>query len=112
VTREANGSLHGAILQFGVFSFGFFEDGDVGIGVFPHGEEILVGGAGFDGIVLHGVGASEVQLCHWNLFACRVPPAKIQNLLKLRRGLIRLLQQQMSFPARIEDPVGSIRRHR
>jgi hypothetical protein len=29
------------LLQLRVFGFGLFQDGDVGIGVFPEGEEIL-----------------------------------------------------------------------
>ena len=32
------------LLQLRVLRFGFFEDGDVGVGVFPEGEEIFVGG--------------------------------------------------------------------
>jgi hypothetical protein len=35
------------LLQLGVFGFGGGENGDVGVGVFPQREEILVGGAGF-----------------------------------------------------------------
>ncbi len=31
--------------QLGVFSFGFLEDGDVGVGVLPQREKILVGPA-------------------------------------------------------------------
>jgi len=34
------------LLQPCVFSFGFFQDGDVGVGVFPEVEEVLVSGAG------------------------------------------------------------------
>ena len=32
------------LLQLCVLGLGFLQDGDVGIGVFPEGEEILVGG--------------------------------------------------------------------
>ncbi len=32
------------LLQLRVLAFGLFQDGDVGIGVFPEGEEILVTG--------------------------------------------------------------------
>jgi hypothetical protein len=32
------------LLQFRVLGSGLFEDGDVGVGVFPECEEILVGG--------------------------------------------------------------------
>jgi hypothetical protein len=37
------GSL-GELLQLRVLRFRFFQDGYVGVGVFPEGEEILVGG--------------------------------------------------------------------
>jgi len=33
-------------LQLPVFRFGLLQDGDVGVGVFPEGEEVFVGGAG------------------------------------------------------------------
>src|SRR5215469_653172 len=50
------------LLQLGVFRLGLLQDGDVGVGVFPQGEEILVGGAGFDGVALHEVGATQLQM--------------------------------------------------
>jgi len=31
------------LLQLGVFGFGLLQDGDVGVGVFPEGQEVLVG---------------------------------------------------------------------
>ena len=37
--------------------FGFPEDGETGIGVFPNGEEVLIGGFGFGGVALQSVGA-------------------------------------------------------
>jgi len=35
------------LFQFRGFSFGFFQDGNIGVGIFPQREKILVGGAGF-----------------------------------------------------------------
>jgi hypothetical protein len=35
------------LLQFCVLRLGFFQDGDVGVGVLPEGEEVLIGSAGF-----------------------------------------------------------------
>src|ERR1039458_2073341 len=54
--------------QLRVLRFGFFQDGDVGVGVFPEGEEVFVGSehpdAGGIGIrslrhrlITHGLGA-------------------------------------------------------
>ena len=34
------------LLQLGVFSFGFFQDGNIAVGIFPQREEVVVGGAG------------------------------------------------------------------
>jgi hypothetical protein len=37
----------------GIFRLGFLQDGDVGVGVFPEREEVLIGGSGFgQGVLL------------------------------------------------------------
>jgi hypothetical protein len=60
------------LFQLRVLGFGLLQDGDVGVGVFPEGEEIFVGGertnAGDIGVRalrssrLQGVGASYSQM--------------------------------------------------
>jgi hypothetical protein len=62
----------GCLLQLRVLGLRFFQDGDVGVGVFPEGEEIFVGGEGSDaggvgirslcGSRLQGIGASHAQM--------------------------------------------------
>jgi hypothetical protein len=47
-----------ATLQRRVLSLGLFQDGDVGVGVFPEGEEILIRRLSLGGVALHGVGAA------------------------------------------------------
>src|ERR1700740_1434372 len=47
--------------QLRVLLFGFFQDGDVGVGVFPEGEEILVGGLGFGRVAGDGVCAGKLE---------------------------------------------------
>jgi hypothetical protein len=47
------------LLQLRVLGFRFFQDGDVGIGVFPEGEEILVGDAGLPHISGERICAGE-----------------------------------------------------
>ena len=39
-------------LQLRILRLGLLQDGDVGVGVFPEGEEVLVLGAGFGGVAL------------------------------------------------------------
>ena len=45
------------LLQLRVLRLSFFEDGDVGIGVFPEGEEVFVGGERADA---GGIGISAL----------------------------------------------------
>jgi hypothetical protein len=49
-------------MQFRVLAFPGDEDGNVGVGVFPERQEILVSSAGFGGVALHGVGAGEAEM--------------------------------------------------
>lgn len=44
------GAARPALLQLGVFGLGFFQDADVGVGVFPESEEILIRRLGFGGV--------------------------------------------------------------
>jgi hypothetical protein len=38
------------------------QDADVGVGVFPEREEILIGGLGFGGVALQGVSSAELEM--------------------------------------------------
>ncbi len=49
-------------LQLRVLRLGLLQDGDVGVGIFPEGKKILIGGAGFGRIPLKRVGASKAEL--------------------------------------------------
>ena len=48
------------LLQLRVLRLGLLQDGDVGVGVFPEREEVLIFGAGRGGITRHRVGAGEL----------------------------------------------------
>src|SRR5262249_16256999 len=50
------------LLQLRVLRLGFLQDGNVRVGVFPKGEEILISGAGLCRIALRGVGAREAEM--------------------------------------------------
>src|SRR5208282_1107396 len=55
---------HAAKLSFQLrcFGFGGAENGDAGIGGFPEGEEILVGGAGLDRVAGENVRAGKAEM--------------------------------------------------
>ena len=45
-TAQARCAAAQSLAKFRVFGLGLDEDGDVGVGVFPKSEEILIGGTG------------------------------------------------------------------
>jgi hypothetical protein len=50
------------LLQLGVLRFGFLQDGDVGVGVFPEGKEILISSFRFGGVAGEGVGTGQSNM--------------------------------------------------
>ena len=49
------------LLQFRVLRLGLFQDGDVRIGVFPEGEEVLIGRLGFGAVARNSAGSAELE---------------------------------------------------
>ncbi len=102
------GRSHTLLLQLRVLRLGFLQDGDVGVGVFPEGEEIFVGGerpdAGGIGIRslrgsrLQGVGASHSQMRQRSRPAVPDDAAVVENLLKLGGGCTALSGCQYASP--------------
>jgi hypothetical protein len=50
------------LLQLSVFRLGLLQDGNVGVRVFPEGEEILVGSFGFGGVAGEDVGTGQANM--------------------------------------------------
>src|ERR1019366_7891374 len=88
------------LLQRRVLGFGFLQDGDVGIGVFPEGEKIFVGGEcppasgigvrSFRCSRLQGIRASHSQMRQPSRPAVPDDPAVVENLLKLDGGSVAM----------------------
>jgi hypothetical protein len=57
----ASGQPSRQLLQLRVFCLRLLQDGDVGVCVFPEGEKIFVGGAGFGCVALQYVGACKAE---------------------------------------------------
>ena len=55
-------NVSGKLLQFRVFGLGLLQDGDVGVGVFPEREEILICGLRFSRVALQGVGTRQAEM--------------------------------------------------
>jgi hypothetical protein len=58
-----NGTDHCGLFQLHEFCFGFAQDGNIRVSLFPQYEEILESGAGLGGIALQGVGAGQAEMC-------------------------------------------------
>ena len=70
------------LVQLRVLRFRFFQDGDVGVGVFPEGEEILISSFGLGGITFECVGAGEAEVGERASFARSCQSLVAEDLLK------------------------------
>ena len=102
--RGSTVSVYGRLLQLRVLRLGFFQDGDVGVGVFPEGEEILIGFSGFRRVASeHGAArqpqvGKRVELSPIGVLPSTAPIGAlvIQDLFELSRCLSAFTQTQVS----------------
>src|ERR1035437_7080849 len=107
----ASASKTTLLLQLRVLGFGFFQDGDVGVGVFPEGEEIFVGGecasASEVGIGAgRGAGGERVGAGYAEMRERSGPAepddaAVIDDFLKCGGGWVALSGGEVRFPAKV-----------
>src|SRR5712692_776521 len=90
-----------ALLQLGVLGLGLLQDWDVGVGVFPLGEEILVGGACFGRVTLQSVGASKTESGQGCVGRSTDGRLVIENFLKLGSGLWALFELDIGQAAQV-----------
>src|SRR2546425_13266408 len=78
-THEADKRL----LQLRVFRFGLLQDGDVGVGVFPEREEVLVGGASLSSVAGERVGTGKAEMGQRPEWEIQYDSTMFEELLKL-----------------------------
>ena len=78
-------------LQLRILRFGFLQDGDVGVSVFPQREEILIRCAGFGGVALHSVSAGEAEMSKRCEGKVHDDAWMVEKFLELSRGLRTLI---------------------
>ena len=89
------------LLQLRVLRVGFLQDGDVGIGVFPEGEEILIRGAGLGGVALQGIGAGKLEMSQSADWIILDNSAMGENFLEFNGGFASLMRGQIRFATQI-----------
>src|SRR5467141_305273 len=101
-----------ALFQLCVLGLGGDEHRNVGVGVLPHRQKILVGRARADRIAFERSRACQAQSGQWISRTEGVPPSLIQHSLKFRRRLFSLLGPQVSKSVEIKIvlcPTGQVR---
>ena len=84
------------LLQLRVVRLGFFQDGDVGVGVFPEGEEILIRGAGFGGVAGHYIRTTELKMGQSAQREVEHDPAVVNDPLELRGRRAAVASHELS----------------
>src|SRR5579872_373395 len=85
------------LFQLFVLLFGVFEDWDVGIGILPYGEEILISRLCLCRVALQCIGAAKSQFCQGSKRAGRTEAAMVDDLLVFRRGLGAIAQTKIGL---------------
>jgi hypothetical protein len=92
---------------FRVFRLRLFQDGDVGVSIFPQGEEVLIGGFCFGGVALHGIGSTQLEMSQYADGIADHDPGVIENFLKFPGGFSALARGQIRLPTRIDGIEGA-----
>src|ERR1017187_844373 len=100
--KESIATSGGDYLQPGVFRFSLDEDRDVGVGVFPEAEEILVGGLCLGLIARHSERSAQLQVRQRADGIADYNAAVIENFLEFRGGFGALVCGQIGLAAQID----------
>src|ERR1700694_1100681 len=88
-------------LQLRVLRLGFLQDRDVGVGVFPEGEEVLIGGASLGGVSLQRVRTSQAEMGQYARREVHNNATVLEQFLKLRGGSGAIVCKQVGAAAKI-----------
>jgi hypothetical protein len=91
-----------ALLQLRVFGFGLLEDEDVGVGVFPEREEILISRLGLRAVALHGIGSADLKMGECSDGFVDYNSAMVENFLELGDDFAALVRGKIGFSAHVD----------
>ena len=90
------------LLQLRILRLGFFQNRDVGVGVFPEREEILIGSLGFSGVALHGIGSADLEMRECPDGFVEHNSAMVEDFLELGSGFVALMRGQIGFATHVD----------
>src|SRR5580693_209472 len=94
-------SLGLGLLELRVFRPSSDEDGDVGVGVFPQREEILISRLGLGGVALQDIGSADLEMRECAPRKVHHQSSMVDELLKFRCRSISIVQHQIGFTTQI-----------
>jgi hypothetical protein len=86
------------LLQLRVLGFGYFQYGNVLVGVFPKVEKILVGGASLGDFALHCEGSSDLKMRECANGFVQYDSAMVKDLLELDGASVPLRSAKYAIP--------------
>jgi len=89
------------LLQLRVLHLGLLVDGDVGVGVFPEREKILVCRAALRNVALECIGTTQLEVRQRTDRFVEHEPAMVEDFLKLCSGFAAPMCSQIGFFAHI-----------
>src|SRR5580692_3296321 len=78
-----------------------FSTSPVRVGVFPEREEVLIGGAGFDRVALHGGGTGQAEASQRAPGKIRHQSSVVDELLKFGCRCAAVVQHEIGFATQI-----------
>src|SRR5215467_2913710 len=100
--REVRFSDHPKLLlQLRVLGLGLLQDGDVGIGVFPESEKILIGGLRPRGVVIEGISAAKLKMRQCPKHIVRYDRTVINDVLKFGCRLLSIPCLQIGLSSHV-----------
>src|SRR5260370_11567409 len=90
------------ILKLRVLSLGFLQDGNVLVGVFPRGEEVLIGSASFDGVARKSKASRQAEASQGDMGRGPESGFVIENFLELGHRLRALFCLEISQAAQVD----------
>ena len=78
------------LLQLGILRFSLLQDGDIGIGIFPEGEEILISRARSGQVMRKRAGPTQAEMSQRNQREVYDQAGVIENPLKFRGGSLAI----------------------
>jgi hypothetical protein len=89
-------------LQLRVLRLGFFQDRDVGVGVFPQSEEVLVRSASLRSVALESVGACQTEMRQCAQREVPDDTWMVKELLELRGCGAAVVYHQVGLTAHVD----------